>query len=260
MSFNFEIFSWAYFPQYEVNIEYLANKLAAREVWSFAGGPTNDYNILKSYLEYTYRRLKQEGKIKFTSNNEYASFNTGLVTENLEDIYTFFVKNRIKSETASPYVFKVFVKERDNEFLQYFSDDFPEPANYFDDSSLLLYNPKLKLVINIDHIIEDNIGRFPTHLRSADPAELRRQIHGATEEIKKKVRNNYKLAVPQFHFGRFQLLLPLCLTSGSPNPDLALVVQKLNKTTYTARTCLTLRMAYNNARLIVQPQSDWLKP
>ena len=71
---------------------------------------------------------------------------------------------------------------------------------------------------------------------------------------------NYKIAVPQFYNNKFQLLLPLNLTVGSPNPDLALVAQKLNNKTYTARTCLTLRMAYNNARLIVRPQSNWLKP
>ena len=78
--------------------------------------------------------------------------------------------------------------------------------------------------------------------------------------MKKKVRSNYKVAVPQYYDSKIQLLLPLCLTSGSPNPDLALVVHKLNDSTYTARTCLTLEMAYMNARLIVKPQSDWLRP
>ncbi len=48
--------------------------------------------------------------------------------------------------------------------------------------------------------------------------------------------------------------------SNSPNPDLALVAHKIDNTTYTARTCLSLKMAYNNARLIVKPQSSWLKP
>jgi len=41
---------------------------------------------------------------------------------------------------------------------------------------------------------------------------------------------NYKIAVPQYYDGKIQLLLPLCLTSGSPNPDLALVVHSLCKT------------------------------
>ena len=83
---------------------------------------------------------------------------------------------------------------------------------------------------------------------------------GAIDEVKKKVRTNYKIAVPQYYDGKIQLLLPLYFTSGSSNPDLALVAHKLNDNTYTARTCLTLKVAYNNARLIVKPQSNWLKP
>ena len=89
---------------------------------------------------------------------------------------------------------------------------------------------------------------------------MRRKLEGAIEEVKKKVKTNYKVAVPQYYKGRIQLLLPLCLTPNSPNPDLALVVHKIDDITYTARTCLTLKMAYNNARLIVKPQSAWLKP
>ncbi|MCS2900106.1 DUF3825 domain-containing protein [Bacteroides thetaiotaomicron] len=59
---------------------------------------------------------------------------------------------------------------------------------------------------------------------------------------------------------KFNYYFPLCLTPGSPNPDLALVIYKVDEQTYCARTCLTIQMAYTNARLIVRPQSDWLKP
>ena len=97
-------------------------------------------------------------------------------------------------------------------------------------------------------------------MQGAGDGELRRQLVGSIDEVRKRVRTNYKIAVPQYYDGKIQLLLPLCLTAGSPNPDLALVVHKLNDNTYTARTCLTLKMAYNNARLIVKPQSNWLKP
>lgn len=259
-TYTSQIFKFAYFHKYDERIEYLAEKLAMPEQWNFSNSPENKFPILKSYLEFTYRRLKQEQKIKYTSNKKFVAFNTGLVTSNLEDIYAFFEKLRNPPVGSAPYFFKAFLKHSDHEILKYFSEDMPEIANYFDDPSELIFNPKLELIINIDHIIQDNLSRFPEHLRAADPSELRRQLIGATEEIKKKVRNNYKIAVPQFYSGRFQLLLPLCFTDGSQDPDLALVISKLNSTTYTARTCLTLRMAYNNARLIVQPQSNWLKP
>ena len=184
-----------------------------------------------------------------------------LVTENLEDIFAFFEEYKNpRPGFTTPFCFKGFFKKSDNNILRNFSHSLPEVADFFDKPELLIFNPKCDLIPDLDHIIGDNLSRFPTHLQSADDAELRRQLIGAIDEVKKKVRSNYKVAVPQYYDSKIQLLLPLCLTSGSPNPDLALVVHKLNDSTYTARTCLTLKMAYNNARLIVKPQSNWLKP
>ena len=59
------------------------------------------------------------------------------------------------------------------------------------------------------------------------------------------------MAGAQFYDGRIQLLLPLCLTGDKP--ELALTIQREDGF-YAARTCLTLDMAYNNARLIVAPR------
>lgn len=260
-NFNSALFSFAYFPNYDNSIAFLAENLADKEVWDFSDNSSKNYSILKNYLEFTFRKLQQEKKVIYTSNNQFACFNTGLVTENLEDIFAFFeeYKNPQKGRTT-PFCFKAFLKKSDNMILRHFSHSIPDIANFFDKPELLIFNPKCELIPDLDHIIKDNISRFPMHLLNADDAELRRQLIGAIEEVKKKVRSNYKIAVPQFFDNKIQLLLPLCLTSGSPNPDLALVIHKLNDNTYTARTCLTLKMAYNNARLIVKPQSNWLKP
>jgi len=38
----------------------------------------------------------------------------------------------------------------------------PECANYFDNASDLIYDTKLELRSNVNHIIEDNIDRFPS--------------------------------------------------------------------------------------------------
>ncbi len=260
MANNYKIFDFAFFPNYNDSIRFLAENLAHNEQWDYSDTIIKKYSILKGYLEYTYRRLKHENKIAFTQNNEYACFNTGLVTENWEDIFAYFEKYKNPSTNNSPYCFKAFLKKSDNLLLMNFSENLPDVANYFEKPELLIFNPKHELIPDIDHIIKDNISRFPAHLQDADSAELRRQLIGSIDEIKKKVRTNYKIAVPQFFKNKIQLLLPLCFTSGSPNPDLALVVQKLNETTYTARTCLTLKMAYNNARLIVKPESNWLRP
>ena len=144
--------------------------------------------------------------------------------------------------------------------MKTFPSNHPDIADFFQRPEDLIFNPRCKLIPQLDHIIDDNLNRFPSHIKSLDSAEIRRRLDGAIEEVKKRVKTNYKLAVPQFYNNRIQLLLPLNLTPGSPNPDLALAIHKICPDTYTARTCLTLKMAYNNARLIVKPQSAWLKP
>ena len=259
--YNSELFRFAFFPEYENAIAFLADTLAAKEKWNFSDTITKNNSILKNYLEFTFRKLQQEKKVIFTNDNKFACFNTGLVTENLEDIFAFFEEYKNpKAEFTHTFYFKAFLKKSDNNILKYFFHSLPDVANFFDNPELLIFNPKCDLIPDLDHIIEDNLSRFPSHLQRVDDAELRRQLVGAIDETKKKVRSNYKIAVPQYYNNKIQLLLPLCLTSGSPNPNLALVTHKLNDIAYTARTCVTLKMAYNNARLIVNPQSNWLKP
>lgn len=64
------------------------------------------------------------------------------------------------------------------------------------------------------------------------------------------------MAGAQFYDDRIQLLLPLCLTVDKP--ELALSIQRENGF-YAARTCFTLEMTYNNARLICRPETLWIK-
>ena len=256
------LFAFAYFPNYDKAVEYLAENLADPEDWDFSDSVKKSYSILKNYLEHIYRKLQFEGKIMYAYNNSYATFNTGLVTKNLEPIYALFesYRNLQNRTNSSQFCFKAFLKESDTQFLKIFPDNHPDIADFFQKPEELIFNPRCKLIPQIDHIIEDNLIRFPNHIQILDPCEIRRRLDGAIEEVKKRVKTNYKLAVPQFYNNRIQLLLPLNLTDGSPNPDLALAIHKISGDTYTARTCLTLKMAYNNARLIVKPQSVWLKP
>ena len=258
-----ELFKFAYFPKYHDAIKFLAEELANKDdQWDFSDSKVVNHSILKNYLEHMFRKLQQEGKICFTMDNSFASFNTGLVTDNWEEVFAFFeaYKNPKPNHENPPFCFKAFLKKSSIELLKNFHDHLPEIADFFQKPEELIFNPKCNLVPDIDHIIEDNKERFPSHMQHYDSAEIRRKLEGAIEEVRRKVRTNYKIAVPQYFNGKIQLLLPLCLTPNSPNPDLALVVYKLNDTTYSSRTCLTLKMAYNNARLIVKPQSSWLKP
>ena len=64
------------------------------------------------------------------------------------------------------------------------------------------------------------------------------------------------MAGAQFYDGRIQLLLPLSLTVDKP--ELALTIQREDGF-YAARTCFTLEMTYNNARLICHPETSLFK-
>lgn len=252
----FELFQFAFFKDFDLDIGKLAS-IAAPEDWNFSNEQSKTNKILKNYLEHTFRKLRTDSKLMYTSDNHFACFNTGLFTLNYESIFTLFEKNRNPpANNPSQLFFKGFYKESDTALLTIFSGKLPERANYFDDPSLLIFDTKLDIVPDIEHIIEDNAARFPKNLNRDARRIL---LSGAIEETKKKVRANYTIAIPQYYSGRIQLLLPLCLTPGSPNPDLALVLDKLTGV-YKSNTCLTVQMAYNNARLIVKPYSNWLQP
>lgn len=265
-----ELFKFAFIPNYEGAIQYLAKNLADHEEWDFTIRKSDHpFPILKNYLEYTFRKVKSEGKISYTPNNSAACFNTGLVTRNLEPIFAYFEANissknitNSSGEIINPasFYFRAFLRESDSLFLRIFPSNHPDTADYFQKPEDLIFNPNCTIIPQIDHIIDDNINRFPKAFLNIGPDEVRRRLTGAIDEVKRRVKTNYKLAVPQFFNGKIQLLLPLNLTPNSLNPDLALATYRCNDQTYSARTCLTLEMAYNNARLIVKPQSDWLKP
>lgn len=256
------LFEFAFFSCFDVSISFLAKHLAAPEPWDFGLHTPKHYPILKNYLEQTFRKVLSEGKILYKDDNSFCTFNTGLVTPNLEPIYALFDKNTVSIHT--PYHFKAFLKRSDEELLNIFNGELPDRANYFEHPEDLIFNPNCELIAQVDHIIGDekNKNRLPESFRKLPNDEMIRRLDGAIEECKKRVRANYTLAVPQFYNERIQLLLPLNLTSRTSNPDLALVVSRVSDgaNVYTARTCLTLRMAYNNARLIIKPQSSWLHP
>lgn len=253
----FELFDFAYFRDFDQSIKNLA-KLADEEDWNFSDDKTKSNKILKNYLEHTFRKLKADNKIRYTTDNRFACFNTGLVTSNYERIFAVFEKNKYpREDKPNQLFFKSFNKQSDYSLLGVFANNLPEAANYFSDPKNLIFDTKIPIVADIDHIIDDNSDRFPKYLDNIDLR--RRQLEGAVEEVKKRIITNYTIAIPQYYDGKIQLLLPLCLTPGSPNADLALVLDRMGEV-YRANTCLTIQMAYNNARLIVKPYSSWLRP
>ena len=138
--------------------------------------------------------------------------------------------------------------------------DLPERANYFDNPANLVFDTNCSIIPQYQHIFADpeNYLRIPESVRE-NPSKTM-LFDGAIKRAKMMVDANYKNAVPQYYRGKIQLLIPICLVSEN-KPDLALVVSKNETgTQYLGHTCLTLDMAYNNARLIARHDSLWLKP
>lgn len=217
------------------------SKIAAQENWSNETYPNN--GILANYLVKTYDKLTSEKNIVI--GQDYALFNTGLFTRYYEPIYAYQSGTEISFFTAYE-LSNIGIAER------------PERANYFKHPELLLFDWHYPIDVYYKHILDDekNKSRLPKDfLNNNNKINI---INGSLDTMKKRVSSNYKLAIPQYYEGKIQLLLPLCLMSDD-KPDIAIAVTKKDSC-YQGHTCLTLDMAYNNARLIAKPESNWLNP
>jgi hypothetical protein len=242
-------------PRFGDDIEILA-KLAEPEDWEYRHAPTSHtHPVLRNYINYTYQRIAEEKKISVTADEEYCCWDTGLMAPSQEPIFMLLNKN--KMPTSPPYWhFWKFARRGEWELNRFGS--LPDMAHYFDDPSVLFLDVRKELRINVEHIVSENLSRFPTTLQSMPAFGLQNLITGAKDTALRRVRRNYKTAVPQYYQKTIQLLLPLSLTDPA-KADLALVVERVSDF-YRAATCLTLDMAYNNARQLARPDRDWLSP
>ena len=215
------------------------SQIATTETWSNETYPNN--GILANYMAKTYKKLQSEKNIVI--GQDYALFNTGLFTKYYEPIYAYQSGTDISFLTEYE-LSKLGIYER------------PERANYFEHPELLLFDWHYPIDVHYKHILDDerNKNRLPNEFLSSN--NMINILNGAIDIMKKRVSANYKLAIPQYYDGKIQLLLPLCLMSDD-KPDVAIAVTRKGNY-YQGHTCLTLDMAYNNARLIAKPESNWL--
>jgi len=250
-----DFFDFAFIPATDDRLADLKD-LAEPEDWTYEHTPSDHpYPILFNYIRYTYRRIAEENKIALSEDGQFSCFNTGLVTPNQEPIYASFETNR--KEGAQPWFFKNWFRRGEWELNKF--PDLPDITHYFDDPTCLVFDGRKDFRVNIEHIIvETPRERFPEPYRSMENYALQTVLKGAIDNARERIRRSYKTAIPQYYRAQIQLLLPLCL-SNPQRADLALVVER-HSTFYRAATCLTLDMAYNNARQIARPDRDWLQP
>jgi hypothetical protein len=171
----------------------------------------------------------------------------------------------------------------------------PELASYWSDPAELIFNPNLEVRPNIDHILRHNLNRFPVELGghvdangiprdlgatpeidieegageavqsseveedeevTSRPLAARIAMDGAVAHSIRLAQRSYRVAVPQFHRGAIQLLIPLYLRDAA-RADLALALEP-QPGWYRAATVLYPDWAYRHARLLSRPNSEWL--
>jgi hypothetical protein len=249
-----DLLDFAFIPAMDEQLRSLAG-LAEKEDWAYHNTPSeHEFPILYNYLRYSYRRLAEEDRIALSTDEQFACFNTGLVTQNQEALFACFEVHR--DPERQPWYFKDWLRKGQRELNRF--HELPDMAHYFEDPSCLVFDTRKELRVNIEHMIESNKQRFPEPYASMDNYGLQTFLKGAIDNAKERVKRSYRTAIPQYYNGQVQLLLPLCLASAS-KADLAMVIEH-HPTFHRATTCLTLDMAYNNARQITKPDRDWLQP
>jgi hypothetical protein len=226
-------------------------------------------------------------------------FNSGLVDKLYDPIFALFEANWVPG--AQPWRLTAFCvpgKGYAGKQMTAAFDPLPEPAKYFSSNFDMLLDISKTIHVDYSHVIPDGArrGRFPAaFLKQHVPAGIKwqdfdtlpqgdrerflgeltakiekdtqcmRGIKGRLEDAKllaeKRIRWNYKTAIPQYYpkLDSMSLLLPLALLDDEV-VDVALIVSRNPSGSYQGRTVLPLDWAYQNARLVCRPDSDWLVP
>lgn len=282
------IFEFALVTEWEKRLQVLA-QTAEPERWSYLHVPSfRKLQVLDNYVRHTFTRAYDQQKL--VEGDGMISFNTGLLTSGQEEIFAIFTVAEHYDPTApiSENNKKWFLKHWSRSGDRMLTDlvEFPPLVEYWADQKDLIFDPKLEVQLNLDHIVRENLNRFPEELGGrvnaksvptdltahegdldADPPEemeyeipvplaTRNALEGAMKNSIRLAQRSYRVAVPQFYRGKIQLLLPLYLRN-SDRPDLALTLER-HGGWYRAATVLYPDWAYSHARLLARPNSEWL--
>lgn len=260
-----DLFSFAYVPGWYCQLDELAG-LALPEPWRFRNPDYHTKNpdtpILERYIhsifkkqviDFNEERNPEKAADYLHVENEFVCFHTGLYTRRYKAVYGCFDRNKRQASMLDWY-FRGFSDEL-SPWLKYISP-LPKKPSYYMAQYGVNYNPEWPIRVNIDHILgdEENLSRLPASIRDAQNLPL--LLETAVELARRKAVIEPGIVVPQGYQGRVQYLLPICLTD-MENPDLAMTLTIMDGY-YLGNTCLTLEMAYLNARLLARPVAPWL--
>lgn len=260
-----DLFQFAYIPAWYDQLDALAH-MALPEPWRFRTTNPERKNqntpILERYLHYIFKSAAidhqnapspEAADAAILLRNEYACFNTGLLTRHYKPIYAYFERNKREGVIHECY-FKGFVDESAS-YLQHIN---PLPQKPFSDLRLdvVAFWADWPIRVNTEHILQtpENYERIPEKYRSFKNLYL--LLETAIEMTRRYAEIVPSIIVLQLYQGRMQFLMPVCLADPH-EADLAMTVSVMDGY-YLCSTCLTLEMAYSNARLLAKPTAPWL--
>ena len=255
-----DLFEFAYVPDWYGQLEQLA-EMALPEAWRFRKPQTEckntDTPILERYLHMMFRKLSIDYNTGETAyfhvENNCACFHTGLYTRQYQAIYGCFERNK-KKDTTLKWYFTGFCDAVSSK-LRYV-EPLPKKPYFPMMQNGVNFNPEWPIRVNAEHILSDpeNRERLPKKLLRFKNLPL--LLETAVELGRRKTVIEPGLVVPQGYQNQLQFLLPICLTD-MEKPNLAMTLAERNGY-YLGSTCLTLEMAYLNARMIARPIAPWL--
>lgn len=228
-------------------------KMAEEEVWTI--NPEEPNSVLFKYILGTFKQCYIQNKILYAHDQSHCCFNTGLLTPNGNDILCVFRKN--DWENAQPWALKFFADKTERRYMDLFSE-IPNLATYTENFEEFYFNPDYEIIISTDHILDDNWERISAVVPLDKPI-VKSLLVGVIEEAKIKIKRNIRLVVPQYYHNEIMYLLPIRIPI--PNNQyvtMALAIELTQSNKYRANTIFTKEMAYEKARLLMKPESNWL--
>jgi hypothetical protein len=242
------ISEFTYVPFWGKFLDQLA-KAAIREPWG------TDYSYLRTYCEANFELAYDQGLIYEDIEKRFAIWRVGhLVTSDGTPIYAYLVRNNLDGK--QPYVLvtalwshRLVVKYRSEKGQIEERIPVQPPPN---EPRYLIpaYQPEYRIEYAWDHFLSEHFPRLRDALPGLSQRTLYVSVFGATELAHRLHRQN---AVPQYHRGRYQYLLPLYITHDNMagKPDLVAALEEdSDRSVYVVRTLLEPEMAYANARCV----------
>ncbi len=257
-----DLFDFCYFFDFQGSISELA-QMAMPESWGFVQ-TQNTANkgetlILERYIRNIYRYQATSYNMTtdpytqdccFAFAGSWACFNTGLITPFFQPIYALFELNHRK-DTRFLWVFKGFYSAASPRLKAFHR--LPQKPLFQQYES---FHPEWEIRINFSHILQDsnNRMRLPEQIRKQNNLPL--LLHASVLYGSALAMLEPSIVVPQLYCQQIQYLLPICLTD-MQHCDLAMTLMPCDGF-YLGSTCLTLEMAYINARMLSRPSAFWL--